>query len=488
MLLETRTPILIKGCLVMNELTSVIDLETGFEAQKQYFTKHLYPSYEQRVSDLETLKKLLIDNQQAFIDAMSDDFGHRSSDDSKVGDILTTIMGINYSIKRLKKWMKPVKKHVGILFQPSTAKVMYQPKGVIGIIAPWNYPLFLSFGPLTAALAAGNTAMIKMSEFTPKTNTLMANVLAQGFAQEKVAIVCGEVDIASAFSNLKFNHLFFTGSTGVGKVVMRAAANNLVPVTLELGGKSPSIIDDEIDIDLAVTRLILGKTLNSGQTCVAPDYLLCPKNKVDELKNALQKRYRKMYPTVNHNDDSTCIISDGQKARLDGLIDDAKAHGATVTPLVLEEPLTNGLRKMPLTVITDVNDDMTVMQQEIFGPLLPIIGYDNIDEAMAYVNKGERPLALYIYSFDKGFQEKVLLGTHAGGVCINDAAFHVANDDLPFGGVGESGMGQYHGDEGFKTFSHAKSVLTSGKLNFGSLLFPPFNKPIHKMIYKMFIR
>ncbi len=472
----------------MNELTSVTSLEENFAAQKQYFSENLYPLYKQRITDLETLKQLLLDNQQAFIDAMSEDFGHRSSDDSKVGDILTTVMGINYSIKRLKKWMKPVNKHTGILFQPARAKVMYQPKGVIGIIAPWNYPLFLSFGPLTAALAAGNPAMIKMSEYTPKTNTLMANVLAQGFSKNKVAIVCGEVDIATAFSNLKFDHLFFTGSTNVGRIVMRSAANNLVPVTLELGGKSPSIIDDEIDIDLAVTRLIFGKTLNSGQTCVAPDYILCPNAKVDALKLALQKRYKKMYPTVNNNDDSTCIVSDGQKARLDSLLEDAGAKGATITPLVQEDSPNNGLRKMPLTVLTNVSEDMQIMQQEIFGPLLPIIGYNDIEEAMAYVNKGERPLALYIFSFDKAFQDKVLTGTHAGGVCINDAAFHVANDDLPFGGVGESGMGQYHGDEGFKTFSHAKSVMSSGKLNFNYLLFPPFNRSIHKMVYKLFIR
>ncbi|MGB0936286.1 MAG: coniferyl aldehyde dehydrogenase [Colwellia sp.] len=472
----------------MNELNTVTSLENGFNAQKQYFSDNLYPSYEQRISDLETLKQLLLDNQQAFIEAMSEDFGHRSHDDSKIGDILTTVMGIKYSIKRLKKWMKPVKKHTGMLFQPASSQVIYQPKGVIGIIAPWNYPLFLSFGPLTAALAAGNPAMIKMSEYTPKTNTLLANVLAQGFSQAQVAIVCGEVDIATAFSNLKFDHLFFTGSTSVGRIVMRAASNNLVPVTLELGGKSPSIIDDEIDIDLAVTRLILGKTLNSGQTCVAPDYLLCPKAKVEELTLALQKRYQKMYPTINDNNDSTCIISDGQKARLDSLLEDAKEKNATILPLVQEDAPANQLRKMPLTVLTNVNEEMHVMQQEIFGPLLPIIGYDNVDEAMAYINKGERPLALYIFSFDKAFQDKVLKGTHAGGVCINEAAFHVANDDLPFGGVGESGMGQYHGDEGFKTFSHAKSVMNSGKINFNSLLFPPFNKPIHKILYKMFIR
>lgn len=461
-----------------------------FTTQKSYFLQNTYPSYQQRIADLLKLKSLLIDNQQAFIQAMSQDFGHRSADDSKLGDILGTVMGINYTIKRLKRWMKAEKKHVGLLFQPAKASVIFQPKGVIGIIAPWNYPVFLSFGPLTAALAAGNVAMIKMSEFTPHTTDLLAKLMSGCFSKEQVAIVSGDAKMAATFSGLAFDHLFFTGSTAVGKLVMKSAAENLVPVTLELGGKSPTIIDDDIDINTAVNRLILGKTLNSGQTCVAPDYILCPKAKVDSLVKAFKTRYQAMYPTINGNQDCTSIINDAQKSRLDRLLKDAKDKGATVMPLIADAELTDNsaLRKMPLTVITDTTDDMFVMQEEIFGPLLPIVGYDQVSEAIDYVNKNARPLALYICSFNKEFQQDILLQTHAGAVCINDAAIHVANDDLPFGGIGDSGMGQYHGVEGFKTFSHAKSVLSRGQISFSSLLFPPFGKKLHQLVYKLFIR
>jgi len=471
----------------MTEIITQEALENTFSQQKKYFASNTYPSYQERINDLKTLKALIVNNQQEFIDAMSQDFGHRSAEDSRIGDILTTVMGINYTIKKLKSWMKPEKKHIGILFQPAKGEVIYQPKGVIGIIAPWNYPVFLAFGPLTAALAAGDTAMIKMSEYTPKTNSLLAKLLTNAFPIEKVAIVCGEADMAAAFSNLSFDHLFFTGSTAVGRLVMKAAAENLVPVTLELGGKSPAIIDDEIDINTAVSRLILGKTLNSGQTCVAPDYIFCPQDKVEELIQAFQTHYQSMYPKVQENNDSTCIINDAQKARIDSLLVDAKDQGANITPL-LQESGAAGSRKMPLTLLTNVKDEMTVMQQEIFGPLLPIIGYKGVSEAIDYINSKPRPLALYICSFNKSFQQKILLNTHAGGVCINEAAFHVAVDDLPFGGIGASGMGQYHGSEGFKTFSHGKSVLSRGKISFGSLLFPPFGKKIHQLLFKLFIR
>jgi coniferyl-aldehyde dehydrogenase len=461
-----------------------------FSGQKNYFLQHTYPSYQQRISDLLKLKSLLIDNEQAFIEAMSKDFGHRSADDSKIGDILGTIMGINYTVKRLKRWMKADKKHVGLLFQPAKAKVIFQPKGVIGIIAPWNYPVFLSFGPLTAALAAGNTAMIKMSEFTPNTTTLFAKLISRSFSKEQVAVVSGDAQIAASFSGLAFDHLFFTGSTAVGKLVMQSAAKNLVPVTLELGGKSPTIIGNDIDPDIAVNRLILGKTLNSGQTCVAPDYILCPQEKVESLIIAFKKRYQAMYPTINGNQDCTSIINAAQKSRLDGLLQDAANKGARIIPLVTEADFKGDStqRKMPLTIMTDTTNDMLVMQEEIFGPILPIVGYDDVSEAIDYINKNARPLALYICSFDKDFQQDILFKTHAGGVCINDAAIHVANDDLPFGGIGDSGMGQYHGNEGFKTFSHAKSVLSRGRLSFSSLLFPPFGKKIHQLIYKLFIR
>ena len=471
----------------MTEIITKEALEETFVQQKKYFSNNTYPSYNERINDLEKLKALLIKNQPAFIDAMSEDFGHRSAEDTKIGDILTTVMGINYTLKKLKKWMKPEKKHIGILFQPAKGEVVYQPKGVIGIMVPWNYPLFLAFGPLTAALAAGDTAMIKMSELTPKTSSLLAKLLANVFPIEKVAVVCGEADMAAEFSKVAFDHLFFTGSTGVGKLVMKAAAENLVPVTLELGGKSPTIIDNDIDIKTAVSRIILGKTLNSGQTCVAPDYIFCPQNKVEEVTQAFQEYYKKMYPSTQENDDCTCIINDAQKARIESLLTDAKEKGARITPLSQENKSAQS-RKIPLTLLTNVNDDMTVMQQEIFGPLLPIIGYQDIQEAITYINNKPRPLALYICSFNKEFQQQILLNTHAGGVCINEAAFHVAVDDLPFGGTGASGMGQYHGNEGFKTFSHAKSVLSRGRISLGSLLFPPFGKKIHQLLFSLFIR
>ena len=475
----------------MTEITTIAELESGLASQKKYFSKNMYPSYQERVNDLKSLKKLLLANQDEFIKALSLDFGHRSADDTKIGDILTTVSGINYTLKHMKRWMKPQRKHIALLFQPAKGEVVSQPKGVIGIVTPWNYPLLLSLGPLTAALAAGNVAMIKMSEYSPHTSTLLAKLIAEIFSPDKVAIVAGDVIIATKFSSLAFDHLFFTGSTAVGKLVMKSAAENLVPVTLELGGKSPAIIDSAMDIATAVSRLILGKTLNSGQTCVAPDYIFCPRNKCDELVKEITARYQQMYPSLGNNDDCTSIINDAQYQRLTHLLSDAKEKGAVVIPCLYdttEISKQRAARKLPLTLVCDVQDDRLVMQQEIFGPILPIIAYDEIGEVFDYITLRPRPLALYIYSFDKVFQQEFLLKTHAGGVCINEAAFHVANDDLPFGGVGASGMGQYHGEEGFKTFSHQKAVLTRGRINLTPLLFPPFNTVIHRLVYKLFIR
>jgi len=475
----------------MSEIITIAELETSLALQKQYFSKNRYPSYQDRVNDLKSLKKLLLANQDEFITALSLDFGHRSADDTKIGDILTTISGINYTLKRMKGWMKSQGKHIGLLFQPAKGEVLYQPKGVVGIVTPWNYPLFLSLGPLTAALAAGNVAMIKMSEYSPNTSRLLAELIGEIFTQDKVAIVGGDVKIATKFTSLAFDHLFFTGSTAVGKLVMKSAAENLVPVTLELGGKSPAIIDSSMNIATAVSRLILGKTLNSGQTCVAPDYIFCPRDKCDELVREMKARYKLMYPSICDNDDCTSIINDEQYKRLTHLLSDAKEKGGVVISCLNKTSAidkNNSSRKLPLTLVCEVQEDMLVMQKEIFGPILPIIAYDEIGEVFEYINSRPRPLALYIYSFDKTFQQKILLETHAGGVCINEASLHVANDDLPFGGIGASGMGQYHGEEGFKTFSHQKAVLTRGRINLTPLLFPPFNTAIHRLVYKMFIR
>lgn len=463
------------------------DLTLLLEQQRQAYQLCPYPDYHARVRHLEKLKNLVLENQQALLTAMSEDFGNRSHDDSRIGDILTTVQGINYSLKQLKKWMRPEKRHVGMLFQPASAFIEYQPKGVIGIMVPWNYPIFLAFGPLTAALAAGNRAMIKMSEFTPKTSALIASLITRYFDEKHVSIVEGDAKVAAEFSTLPFDHLFFTGSTAVGKLVMKAASQNLVPVTLELGGKSPAIIDDEIDIKVAAERLIMGKTLNSGQTCVAPDYVLLPKGKSQAFTEALQRLFTSMFPTIDNNVDYTSVVNDAQFQRLMRLINDAQEKGAQVTTLASSEQCLK-TRQLPLTLLTNVSDDMEVMQEEIFGPLLPIVEYDSLEEAIAYINRGDRPLALYICSFNQATQGLILKNTHSGGVCINDASVHVGVEDLPFGGIGASGVGNYHGEEGFKTFSHAKSVFKRGRFSVANQLFPPYGKIVHKLVYKLFIR
>jgi coniferyl-aldehyde dehydrogenase len=471
----------------MNEILTVAELDKTFSAQKKKFSTAPYLDYSDRIANLKNLKKLILDNQDDIIQAISDDFGHRCKDDSIIGDILSSVLGINYTLKKLKSWMKPNKRHVDLLFQPAKAQVLHQPLGVVGIIVPWNYPLFLAIGPLTAALAAGNCAMLKMSEYTPRTSTLLASLCAQYFDHNVVAIVGGEADIAMAFSKLPFNHLFFTGSTNVGRLVMKAAAENLVPVTLELGGKSPSIIDADMDIKTTVSRFIMGKILNSGQTCVAPDYILCPRGKVDELVAELKLSYKVLFPTITDNNDCSSIVNEGHYARLQGLLTDAKEKGANLIPLS-DDLGSAEKRKMPLTVIVNSTDDMAVMTDEIFGPILPIVPYDDLASAINYINDRPRPLALYIFSFSKSFQQTILKQTHAGGVCINEATIHVGIDDLPFGGIGASGMGSYHGAEGFKTFSHAKSILSRGRISLSHLLLPPYGKALQKLVYKLFIR
>ncbi len=464
-------------------------IDKALVAQQQAFEHCRYPEHAKRIADLKSLKNALIAFQEPLASALSEDFGCRSVDDSKIADIMPTIMGINYAISKLKKWLKPSKRHVGVLFQPAKAYVTYQPLGIVGIITPWNYPVFLALGPLTTALAAGNRAMIKMSEFTPKTNAVMAELLASAFSEDQVAIFNGGPSVAVHFSNQAFDHLLFTGSTRVGKMVMAAAAKNLTPVTLELGGKSPTIIDDKVDINECVSRFVLGKSLNAGQTCVAPDYLLCPESRVEELQSACIALFKKMYPTIADNKDYGSIINDMQFNRLKNTLADAKSKGANIFPaLTGNEEACDSQRKIPLTLVTNVNDDMTIMQEEIFGPLLPVVPYKTIDDAINYINQRPRPLALYLCSFDKALQKKVIEQTTAGGMCINEATLQVAVDDMPFGGVGASGMGHYHGHEGFLTLSKAKSVFERGRFSSASMAFPPYGKLVHKLIYKFFMR
>ncbi|MGB0495349.1 MAG: aldehyde dehydrogenase family protein, partial [Kangiellaceae bacterium] len=361
---------------------STHDLHEILQLQKNAFNQHSFPSEKLRITQLKALKVALLKHQDKLIKAISADFGHRSEDETKLADIMPTILSIDYHIKHLRNWMKPEKRHVSVLFKPASSSIMYQPLGVIGIMAPWNYPIFLTLGPLVAAIAAGNRAMIKPSEFTPYSNRILGDILQDAFSKDEVAMVEGEADIAAAFSALPFDHLIFTGSTSVGKHVMTAAAQNLTPVTLELGGKSPALIAEDVQADFAVERLLYGKCINAGQTCVAPDYILCPESKLDDLVESLKKGFNNLYPDLSCGDYSS-VINDRQFSRLNALIEDAREKGATIVSLA--ESNATQPRCLPLQVILNPNDTMQVMQDEIFGPLLPILTYKNIDDAISLI-------------------------------------------------------------------------------------------------------
>ncbi|WP_417777406.1 coniferyl aldehyde dehydrogenase [Stutzerimonas xanthomarina] len=459
-------------------------LQALFERQRSAFQAYPSPTAADRLQWLEALHDLLASHQQPVIDAISEDFGNRSADETRLAEIMPSLDGIRHAKRHLPRWMKPSRRRVGLAFQPASARVVYQPLGVVGIIVPWNYPLYLAIGPLIGALAAGNRVMLKMSESTPATGQLLKDLLAQIFPEDQVAVVLGEADVGIAFSKLPFDHLLFTGSTSVGRHVMRAAAENLTPVTLELGGKSPAIVSTDVPLADAAERIAFGKTLNAGQTCVAPDYVLVPRPRIEEFVEAYRKVVRRFYPQLADNPDYTSIINRRQHARLQGYLDDAQAKGARLLPLFEQ----GQDRRMPHCLLLDVTDEMQVMQDEIFGPLLPVVPYDEIGQALAYVNARPRPLALYYFGYDRAEQRHVLRHTHSGGVCLNDTLLHVAQDDLPFGGVGPSGMGHYHGHDGFLTFSKAKGVFIKQRFNAARMIYPPYGKALQKLVYKLFVR
>jgi len=468
--------------------TEIIRLKELFSRQKSAYGKTLMPTADQRISHLKALKAVTLKYQDQLAAAVNEDFGCRSKDETLIAEILTSIEGINNAIKKTRQWMKPSKRSVGMLFAPAKNEVRYQPLGLVGIIVPWNYPIFLALGPLVAALSAGNRAMIKMSEFTPNLNEVFKAMIAEIFEENHVCIIEGEADAAVAFTEQPFDHILFTGSTTVGRFVMAAAAKNLTPVTLELGGKSPAIVSDHIPMKDAAERICFGKSMNAGQTCVAPDYILVPKAKEQEFVQAYIKAFTKMYPTLKDNNDYTAIINDRQHQRLTGLLTDAKEKGAKLTEInPANEDLSAG-RKLAPVIMQSMKQDMSIAEEEIFGPILPIIAYDNLNEAIEYVNDRPRPLALYYFGYDKSEQNYVLDHTISGGVSINDTLMHLAQEDLPFGGVGDSGMGHYHGKEGFITLSKVKAVHRKGRFSTGNLAFPPYDNSIRRMIYTFFIR
>lgn len=467
-------------------VASDLGLETMFAAQRQAFVDNPMPPAAQRRQWLKSLREALVKEQQALIAAIDSDFSGRSRDETLIAELLPSVQGLRHAERHLQRWMRPSRRRAGLAFQPASAKVLYQPLGVVGVIVPWNYPLFLAIGPLTGALAAGNRVMLKLSEATPATGLLLKALLERVFPADLVSVVLGEVEVGQAFSRLPFDHLLFTGATGVGRHVMQAAAHNLTPVTLELGGKSPAIVSRQVPLDTAAERIAFGKHLNAGQTCVAPDYVLVPRNRLGAFAEAYQRAVRRQFPRVTDNPDYTRIINPRQLQRLEHLLADARARGAQVLDLYPDEPRQG--RCLPPHLLLEVNDDMQVMHEEIFGPLLPLVPYDSLDQALAYINQRPRPLALYYFGYDRAEQARVLRDTHSGGVCLNDTLLHVAQDDLPFGGIGPSGMGHYHGHEGFLTFSKAKAVLAKQRINAARLIYPPYGKALQRLVYKLFIR
>jgi coniferyl-aldehyde dehydrogenase len=454
-----------------------------FDKMKAASVRAPAPTYRERMERLERLADVVRGRQEEIATVINRDFGNRSSRETKIAEVLMLLDEIKYLRKHLKDWMKPETRRVSLTYQPARVKVHRQPLGLVGVIAPWNYPVNLALGPAAAAIAAGNRVMIKPSEFTPQTAELLRQIVNDVFEPNVVSVVTGGHEVGDAFSRLPFDHILFTGSTAVGRRVMMAAAENLVPVTLELGGKSPAIVHTDYSIEKAASRIAWGKWTNCGQTCIAPDYVLVPENRLESFVEAIGAVVKRSFPTIEHNPDYTSVINERHYRRLHGLIDDAVAKGARKVELnPARETLAPAGRKIAPTLLLDVKDEMNVMQEEIFGPVLPLVTYRTLDEAIGYVNAHPRPLALYYFDDDQHRVKRVVERTVSGGAAINETLLHFGVDDAPFGGVGPSGMGSYHGREGFETFSHKKTVLYQQKINLSGLLAPPFDEKIDTLL------
>ena len=461
-------------------MESFDNLNKVLEKQKKAHLRDGALSVETRKEWIDRCIALLIKYQNEIVEAISKDFGHRSTESSLLADVAGSIGSLKSAKENIKKWVKPEKRKVtpailGLL--GAKLRVEYQPLGTVGVISPWNFPVTLTFGPLGSIFAAGNRAMIKPSEFTPETSKLMKVMFEEAFKEEEVAVFTGGPDLGEAFSSLPFDHLLFTGATSIAKHVMRAASENLVPVTLELGGKSPVIISKNTNFDMSVKRAMAGKTMNAGQICLAPDYVFIPKDKKEEFISQSKKTVTEMYPSLKDNPDYTSVINQRHYDRLQGYVDEAKEKGFEVIEInpSNEDFSQQAHHKIPPTLIVDPDDNLSVMKEEIFGPILSVKTYEDIEDTVDYINSNDRPLGLYYFGDDKKEMQNVLENTTSGGVTINDVVFHVGQDNAPFGGVGPSGTGSYHGIEGFKNFSHTKTIYTQSSFDglFG-LFRPPF--------------
>lgn len=481
--LERMTPVLPAAgdSAITQRLRAVLD------RQRASFLAEGPPSAELRVDRIQRAIDLLVDHQDRICKALDADFGHRSREQTLLTDVMSSVEALKFARKRLRRWMKRERRSVMFplgLFG-ARAWIEYQPLGVVGVISPWNFPINLTFTPLAGILAAGNRVMIKPSEHTPATSELMRELVAGAYDETEIAVLPGGPDVGRAFTTLPFDHLLFTGATEVARHVMRAAAENLVPVTLELGGKSPVVIGRDADLEVAARRVMNGKLMNAGQICLAPDYVFVPEGKAAEFAAAARAAAAEMYPALATNPDYTSVVNERHRERLSGYLDDARRRGAEVIEInpAGEEPgAFDPKHKMQPALVLEPSDDAQVMQHEIFGPLLPVRTYRAIDEVVDYVNARPRPLALYHFGGDSEERETLLRRTYSGGVTLDDVVMHVAMEDLPFGGVGPSGMGRYHGREGFLTFSNQRAIYRQARFDVGKLLRPPYGKGVRSLL------
>ena len=430
----------------------------------------------------------MIDRQSEIVHAVNADFGGRARQETLALELAPLVDAIRHTRRHLAGWMRPRRVRAGLNFFPATARILYQPLGVIGIIGAWNYPVLLTLSPLVDAIAAGNHALVKPSELAPASAELLQKIIADYFPEDYVAVVTGDAKVAAEFAASPFDHLIFTGSTRVGKLVMRAASENLTPVTLELGGKCPAIVHPEFPLRTAVERILTGKLYNAGQTCLAPDYVFVHESQQEEFTKVACEVARRLYPQWNGNPDYTRIINGAHYERLCDCVKDAAARGAGVIPLGEKTERCNAENRIFRPVILQkVGDAMRVMQEEIFGPILPVLAYGDLEEALRYVNDRPHPLALYYFDYNSNRVDRVLQSTVSGGVTVNDVIYHIAQNNLPFGGVGSSGMGHYHGKAGFETFSKKKGVLIQSRFNTLAFLRPPYG-PLSERVIRFLLR
>jgi coniferyl-aldehyde dehydrogenase len=465
------------------------EMQAAIEAQRADYLREGVVTAETRINRIDRCIDALVKYQDQLQEALNQDFTCRPREVSLLTDVIGSIGSLKHARKGLRTWMKGEKRAtlfpLGLL--GGRSRIEYQPLGVVGIIAPWNFPVSMVFQPMACALAAGNRIMIKPSEFTPATSAVIASMIEETFDPKEVTVFPGGPEVGQAFSSLPFDHLLFTGATSIARHIMTAAARNLVPVTLELGGKSPVVISRTADLEKTLGRIMMGKTLNAGQICLAPDYLLVPKEKLEEVISHAQAAVAGMYPKLLDNPQYTSVINDRHYQRLTGYLQQAEQAGARVIPInPANEDFSaqqNGF-KIPPTLVVEPAADLKVLEDEMFGPVLPILTYEKFEETIDYINKQPRPLAAYYFGSDAAEQKALETRTTSGGMCINDVIMHVMQEDLPFGGVGPSGMGHYHGLEGFRTFSHAKSIYSQTGINVAKLggMLPPYNKTTEKTI------